>query len=110
MHTVGEILRMFMALAVPYFRSEDRLRAWLLLAAVVGAELGLVLVAVLVTHWNARFYNALEARDWTTFGNELITFCFIAMGAVAVGMSQYFFGQMLQIRWRRWMTQNYVSI
>jgi putative ATP-binding cassette transporter len=110
MHTVGEILRMFLALAVPYFRSEDRLRAWLLLAAVVGAELGLVLVAVLVTHWNARFFNALEARDWTSFGNELITFCFIAMGAIAVGMSQYFFGQMLQIRWRRWMTENYVSI
>jgi putative ATP-binding cassette transporter len=77
---------------------------------VVGAELGLVLVAVLVTHWNARFFNALEARDWAAFGSELITFCFIAMGAIAVGMSQYFFGQMLQIRWRRWMTENYVSI
>jgi putative ATP-binding cassette transporter len=110
MRTVGDILRMFLALAVPYFRSEDRLRAWLLLAAVVGAELGLVLVAVLVTHWNARFYNALEARDWTAFGNELVTFGFIAMGAIAVGMSQYFFGQMLQIRWRRWMTENYLSI
>jgi putative ATP-binding cassette transporter len=110
MRTVGEILRMFMMLALPYFRSEDRLRACVLLAAVVAAELGLVLVAVLVTHWNARFYNALEARDWTAFGNELITFCFIAMGAIAVGMSQYFFGQMLQIRWRRWMTENYVSI
>ena len=110
MHTIGEILRMFLALALPYFRSEERVRAWLLLAAVVAAELGLVLVAVLVTHWNARFFNALEARDWTAFGNELITFCFIAMGAIAVGMSQYFFGQMLQIRWRRWMTENYVSI
>jgi len=110
MHTIGEILRMFLALALPYFRSEERVRAWLLLAAVVAAELGLVLVAVLVTHWNAHFFNALEARDWTAFGNELITFCFIAMGAIAVGMSQYFFGQMLQIRWRRWMTENYVSI
>jgi putative ATP-binding cassette transporter len=110
MHTIGEILRMFMALALPYFRSEDRLRACLLLAAVVAAELGLVLVAVLVTHWNARFFNALEARDWTAFGNELITFCFIAMGAIAVGMSQFYFGQTLQIRWRRWMTENYVSI
>lgn len=110
MHTIGEILRMFLALALPYFRSEERVRAWLLLAAVVAAELGLVLVAVLVTNWNARFFNALEARDWTAFGNELITFCFIATGAIAVGMSQYFFGQMLQIRWRRWMTENYVSI
>ena len=25
-------------------------------------------------------------------------------------MSQYYFGQTLQIRWRRWMTENYVSV
>jgi putative ATP-binding cassette transporter len=110
MHTIAEILRMFLALALPYFRSEERMRAWLLLAAVVAAELGLVLVAVVATHWSARFFNALEARDWTAFGNELITFCFIMAGAIVVGMSQYYFGQMLQIRWRRWMTENYVSI
>jgi putative ATP-binding cassette transporter len=110
MHTVGEILRMFLALALPYFRSAERLRALLLLAAVVAAELGLVFVAVVVTHWSARFFNALEARDWTAFGNELITFCFIAVAAIVVGMSQYYFGQTLQIRWRRWMTENYVSI
>ena len=37
-------------------------------------------------------------------------FCFIAIGAIAVGMSQYYFGQTLQIRWRRWLTENYVSV
>jgi putative ATP-binding cassette transporter len=110
MRTICEILRMFMSLALPYFRSEERLRAWLLLGGVVAAELGLVLVAVLVIQWNARFFNALEARDWIAFGHELITFCFIAAGAIVAGMSQYFFGQMLQIRWRRWMTENYVSV
>jgi vitamin B12/bleomycin/antimicrobial peptide transport system ATP-binding/permease protein len=110
MKSVVETVRIFLALALPYFRSEDRLRARLLLAAVVGAELGLVYVAVLVTQWNARFFNALEARNWTAFGEELIVFCFIAVGAIIVGMSQYYFGQSLQIRWRRWVTQNYVSV
>mgnify|MGYP003338218678 CR=1 FL=1 len=92
MNRVAETLRMFWGLALPYFRSEERVRACLLLAAVVAAELGLVYVAVLVTQWNARFFNALEARNWVAFQNELVTFCFIAVGAIVVGMSQYYFG------------------
>ena len=110
MHRVVETLRMFSGLALPYFRSEERVRACFLLAAVIGAELGLVAVAVQVTQWNARFFNALEARNWAEFQTELVTFCFIAVGAIVVGMSQYYFGQSLQIGWRRWMTENYVSI
>ncbi len=63
-----------------------------------------------MTHWNARFFNALEAKNWAAFQDELIVFCFIAVGAIVAGMSQYYFGQTLQIRWRRWMTENYVSV
>ena len=110
MKSIVDAIRIFLAVAMPYFRSEDRVRGRLLLAAVVAAELGLVWVAVAVTHWNARFFNALEAKNWTAFQNELIVFCFIALGAIVAGMSQYYFGQTLQIRWRRWMTENYVSV
>jgi class 3 adenylate cyclase len=38
MKPIIEALRMFMILALPYFRSKDRLRACGLLAAVVGAD------------------------------------------------------------------------
>lgn len=110
MKSVVEAIRMFLAVAMPYFRSEERVRGRLLLAAVVAAELGLVWVAVAVTQWNARFFNALEAKNWNAFQDELIVFCFIAIAAIAAGMSQYYFGQTLQIRWRRWMTENYVSV
>src|SRR5262245_6721281 len=103
-------LRTFIALAVPYFRSEDRWRARGLLAGVICAELGYVLVAVLVVRWNARFFNALEARNWNAFKAELVVFAFITAGAIAVGMAQFFFGQSLIIRWRRWMTERYVAI
>lgn len=103
-------LRTFLRLALPYFRSEERWTARLLLMAVIGAELALVYVAVAVINWNARFFNALERRDWDAFNAELIVFCFIVMGAVLVGAAQYFFGQTLQIRWRRWLTANYVSL
>ncbi len=75
-------LRTFLTLALPYFRSEDRWRARALLAGVIGAELGLVYVAVSVIQWNARFFNALEARDWDGFKRELFIFGFITLGAI----------------------------
>ena len=105
-----EALRMFMILALPYFRSKDRLRACGLLAAVVGAEVGLVYVAVATNQWNARFFNALEARHWSNITTELLVFCFIVVAAILASMAQYYFGQRLQINWRRWMTENYLSI
>ncbi|MCZ7660811.1 MAG: ABC transporter ATP-binding protein/permease [Xanthobacteraceae bacterium] len=103
-------LRTFLGLALPYFGSEDRWRARLLLAGVIAAELGIVYVAVSVIQWNARFFNAIEARDWVSFKEELVIFGFITLGAIVAGTSQYFFGQTLLIRWRRWMTENFVGV
>src|SRR5436190_3795183 len=103
-------LHTFLTLALPYFRSEDRWRARLLLAGVIGAELGLVYVAVTVIQWNARFFNALEARDWNGFTRELFIFGLITLGAIAATACQYYFGQTLQIRWRRWLTERYLAL
>jgi putative ATP-binding cassette transporter len=103
-------LRTFLALALPYFRSEERWPARGLLLGVIAGELGFVAVAVTVIQWNARFFNALEARDWDAFKRELVIFGFITLGAIAVGMAQYFFGTTLQIRLRRFMTERYVAM
>jgi putative ATP-binding cassette transporter len=65
-------------LAIPYFRSEDRLAGRALLAAVVAIELAVVGVTVLINQWNARFYNALQDRNWDTFVRELTVFCVLA--------------------------------
>src|SRR5436190_3406992 len=110
MNRVIIALRTFLTLALPYFRSEERWRARGLLLGVIGGELGFVAVAVTVIQWNARFFNALEARDWDAFKRELVIFAFITIGAIATGMAQYFFGTTLQIRVRRFMTQRYVAM
>ena len=110
MRSIIQALRTFLVLALPYFRSEERWYARFLLLGVVGAELGLVYIAVSVNSWNARFFNALEARDWKAFSAELFVFAFIVVGAIIAGMAQYYFGQTLQVRWRRWTTERYVAM
>jgi len=102
-------LRTFLAVSLPYFRSEDRWAGRALLAGIVAGELALVYLAVVIANWNARFFNALEARNWDAFGGELIVFCLIVLGACVITASNYYCGQTLQIRWRRWLTADYVS-
>ena len=96
-------------LAIPYFRSEDRWAGRGLLAAVVAIELAVVGVTVLINQWNARFYNALQDRNWDTFVRELIVFCVLAGAYVVLRVYQLYLNQWLQIRWRRWMTAQYVG-
>jgi putative ATP-binding cassette transporter len=96
-------------LAIPYFRSEDRWPGRLLLGAVVSIELAVVGVTVLINQWNARFYNALQDRNWDSFVTELMIFCVLAGCYVVLRVYQLYLNQWLQIRWRRWMTARYIE-
>jgi putative ATP-binding cassette transporter len=97
-------------LAIPYFlRSEDRVAGRALLAAVVAMELGVVAINVLINQWNARFYNALQDRNWDAFVNQLLIFCVLAATFVVVRVYQLYLNQWLQIRWRRYLTTRYLG-
>jgi putative ATP-binding cassette transporter len=96
-------------IAVPYFRSEDKLAGRTLLAAVIAIELALVGDSVLVNQWRNRFYNALQEKDWRGFVQETIVFCVLAAVAVVLSVYQTYLNQWLQIRWRRWMTTKYLG-
>ena len=102
-------------LAAPYWRSEERTRAWLLLLSVVGLNLTLVAISVLLSYWNREFFNALQARDGDAFRDLMLTwretesgpmpsFVFIAALYILVAVYQLYLRQALQIRWRAWVT------
>lgn len=96
-------------LAIPYFRSEDRWLARVLLSAVIAAELSLVGIAVLLNQWYNGFYNALQDRNWDTFVVQILYFCGIATAATLVSAYKLYLNQWLEIRWRRWMTKLYLD-
>ena len=91
-------------IASPYFRSEDRWPGRLLLAAVIAIELSIVGITVLINEWNARFYNALQDRNWNAFVYQLVYFCVLATIFILLAVYQLYLNQWLQIRWRRWLT------
>jgi vitamin B12/bleomycin/antimicrobial peptide transport system ATP-binding/permease protein len=102
-------IRRILGLITPYFRSDDRLAGSILLAAVIALELAGVWVLVLVNQWNARFYNALQDRNWDAFVSEVGFFCILAAGYIIVSVYKLYLQQWLEIRWRKWMTKEYLD-
>jgi vitamin B12/bleomycin/antimicrobial peptide transport system ATP-binding/permease protein len=96
-------------IASPYFRSEDRWAGRILLAAVIAIELSIVGITVLINEWNARFYNALQDRNWNAFVYQLGYFCVLATIFILLAVYQLYLNQWLQIRWRRWLTSRYLD-
>jgi len=96
-------------IASPYFRSEERWPGRLLLAAVIAIELSIVAIMVLLNEWNARFYNALQDRNWDAFVYQLGYFCVLATAFILLAVYQLYLNQWLQIRWRRWLTSSYLD-
>ena len=96
-------------IASPYFRSEERWSGRILLASVVAIELSIVALTVLLNSWNARFYNALQDKNWNDFVYQLGYFSILAAVFVALAVYQLYLNQWLHIRWRRWLTRAYLD-
>jgi putative ATP-binding cassette transporter len=76
---------------------------------VIAIELAVVAINVLINQWNARFYNALQDHAWDAFVRELTIFCVLAGAYVVLRVYQLYLNQWLQIRWRKWMTTQYLA-
>ncbi|MSQ69749.1 MAG: ABC transporter ATP-binding protein/permease [Betaproteobacteria bacterium] len=93
----------------PYWNSEERWRARGLLAAIVGLTLGLVFMAVQFNDWNRGFYNSLEQKNFEDFKDLLLYFFFLATGYIVLAVYKLYLMQMLEMRWRAWLTREYLA-
>ncbi|SFX47025.1 putative ATP-binding cassette transporter [Pseudomonas sp. NFR02] len=105
----GQFFRRTWAMITPYWRSEEKGRAWLLLAAVIGLSLFSVAISVWINHWYKDFYNALEKKDNAAFWQLIGYFGGIAAVAILGAVYRLYLTQMLTIRWRAWLTEKHFS-
>ena len=96
-------------LSTPYFRSDERWSGRILLGAVIAIELATVAIHVILNQWYNRFYNTLQDRNWDAFVSAILFFCVLAAVFTILSVYQLYLNQWLQIRWRHWMTQTYLS-
>ncbi|MGE3912436.1 MAG: ABC transporter ATP-binding protein/permease [Chloroflexota bacterium] len=107
--TGASFLRRVWALTVPYWRSDQKLIATGLLATIVAITLGMVYLNVLLNDWYRQFYDALEQRDLPSFQYLILYFCGLAAINVVAAVYRLYLTQMLEMRWRTWLTEGYLS-
>src|ERR1700751_3786572 len=96
-------------IAKSYWVSEEKRSAWGLLVAVVALNLGNVYISVRINEWNNAFYNALQKFDGGGFFRQLALFGVLASLYIVMVVYALYLNQMLQIRWRRWLTRRYLD-
>jgi vitamin B12/bleomycin/antimicrobial peptide transport system ATP-binding/permease protein len=105
----SELLHELRRLTFPYWKSEEKWKAFTLLAVIIILNLGMVYVQVLVNEWLRDFYNVLQALDKAAFLGEILRFCLLAGAYIAQAVYMLYLSQMLQIRWRQWLTDKYLN-
>ena len=121
MNNLGAFLKDAWRLARPYFmESDERWSARGLFAVIIALSLVSVGLSVLINFWRGAFYTALGEKDWHSFislilfydnGKSGLTFGFTLLAFIHVPnvMYQQYLMQLLQIRWRRWMTDRFLN-
>jgi putative ATP-binding cassette transporter len=93
----------------PYTALERRIAVALVVFLVLlnQAQVGII---VRLNFFNRDWFNAIQSRDAATFWHQLLfVFTPYAFVYVATTVIEFFVQSMLVIRWRRWLTDHFVS-
>jgi putative ATP-binding cassette transporter len=102
-------LKNIWAFALPYFQSSEKWRARGLLLAVVLLNLGTVYMLVQINEWYRVFYDALQAKDQPVFWQQIGRFGWLALIYIVLAVYKFYLTQILQLRWRVWLTDHYMA-
>jgi vitamin B12/bleomycin/antimicrobial peptide transport system ATP-binding/permease protein len=98
----------FWRLTRPYWASERRARACVLIAAMTVMSLGTVGMQAILSYVSRDLMNALQAKDAARFHHLLMLFAlWIALFVPIAAIYPYLTG-LLGIDWRDWMTETFV--
>ena len=75
---------------------------------VVTLTLGMVYLSVLLNRWNNDFFTALQEKNAVAFRRQLVQVGWLVGAFIVLAVYQLYLNQMLEIRWRRWLTERYL--
>ena len=93
-----------------YWQSEEKKKAFFLLACIIGLTLAIVYMLVLLNRWNNSFYSALQNYQTEKIFDELFHFTYLAFTYIVLAVYSYYLQQVLILNWRRWLTERFIEI
>ncbi len=104
-----KLFRGFWLLFKGYWSSEEKWKARGLLAVVISMNFAMVYLLVQINLWYNEFYNSLQNYEAELFWPLIGRFTAIAFLYIVIAVYAVYLQQMLQIKWRTWMTENYLT-
>ena len=104
-----EFIKGFWQLFRGYWKSENRWRALGLLAVVIALNFTMVYLLVQLNGWYNEFYNALQAYKKELFWPLIGKFSGLAFLYIGIAVYAIYLRQMLELKWRTWMTEQYLE-
>ena len=104
-----KLFRGFWTLFKGYWSSEEKWKARGLLAVVIAMNFAMVYLLVQINEWYKVFYDALQNYEAESFWPLIGQFTGIAFAYIIIAVYAVYLRQMLQIKWRTWMTNNYLA-
>ncbi|MBT9492910.1 MAG: ABC transporter ATP-binding protein/permease [Paucibacter sp.] len=105
----ARLWRRFVAIARPYWLSDERWRAIGLLALLILLLLGQTAFNVLFNQETGEFTSALAARDGERFWSAIGRYTAILVGAVPIYALYFYVRDTLGLRWRRWLSDHFLA-
>ena len=110
MKTVNrQLWQRFWDIAAPYWRLEEKWKAWGLLVLLVVLMLGQTGFAVLFNEQTGEFTSALAARNTERFWKAIWFFLSLLIAAVPFYALYYYVRDRLGNEWRRWLTNRFLD-
>ena len=103
------LLKQSIALAKPYWLSEENRKARWLLVLLVVLLIGDTEFNVLFNEQSGEFTSALAARDSVRFWHSIRTFFGLLLAAVPIYAYYYYVRDTLALNWRRWLTDWFLA-
>ncbi|NCY25476.1 MAG: ABC transporter ATP-binding protein/permease, partial [Alphaproteobacteria bacterium] len=105
----GNPFRAFARLARLWLCAPDRGNARLLIAILLLLTAVQVGVQIGFNIWSRNFFNVLENRDSIAFQAGIMLFLSLAVTSMTVAVNQLYLKQLIQLRWRGWLTRYLVE-
>lgn len=96
-------------LITKYWKSEEKKSAYLYLVGIILLTMAAVYMTLLLNDWFNEFYSALQNYDSEAVYHGLLKFTGLAFAHIAFAVYGYYLQQKLALRWRQWMTREYLS-
>jgi putative ATP-binding cassette transporter len=98
------VIRRFITLAAPFFKSEAKWKVWGLVALLLGLSLTLNSIGAGMSYISRDFMTALSLKNSEQFFEKMWVYILAFILAIPFAVSYMYTEQRLSLLWRRWLS------